>query len=128
MGRFEKPEDVARVREEFDRLHEEVFAFQDPASEVQFVGWRATVRCQLRERDLGSLAKDKLYEAKVPPSRRAYFTDTGMVETPVRLFETMKPNVPLEGPAIIESPLTTVVIEPGAKVVRKRSGSLIITP
>jgi len=128
IGRFEKPEDVVRVREGFDRLHEEVFAFRDPDSEVQFVGWRATVRCQLRERDLGNLAKDKLYEAKVPPSRKAYFAGAGMVETRVKLFKAMKPNVPLEGPAIIESPLTTVVIEPGAKVVRKRSGSLIITP
>ena len=128
IGCFEKPEDVVRVREEFDRLHEEVFAFRDPDSEVQFVGWRASVRCKLRERDLGNLAKDKLYEAEVPPSRKAYFTGTGMVETRVELFKTMKPNVPLEGPAIIESPLTTVVIEPGAKVVRKKSGSLIITP
>ena len=128
VGRFERLEDVAQVREEFDRLHEEVFAFRDPDSEVQFVGWRATVRCQLREQDLGNLAKDKLYEAEVPSSRKAYFTGMGMVETPVELFKTLKPNVPLEGPAIIESPLTTVVIEPGAKVVRKGSGSLIITP
>jgi len=128
IGRFKKPEDVHRVREDFDRLHEEVFAFRDPDSTVQFVGWRATVRCKLRERDLGSLAKDKFYEVSVPPSRKAYFTGTGMTETRVEVFETMKPNVPLEGPAIIESPLTTVVIEPGAKVVRKRSGSLIITP
>lgn len=128
IGRFKKPEDVNRVREDFDRLHEEVFAFRDPDSTVQFVGWRATVRCKLRERDLGSLAKDKFYEASVPTSRKAYFTNTGMMETRVELFETMKPNAPLEGPAIIESPLTTVVIEPGAKVVRKRSGSLIITP
>jgi N-methylhydantoinase A len=51
-----------------------------------------------------------------------------MMDTRVELFATMEPDVPLEGPAIIESPLTTVVIEPGAKVVRKRSGSLVITP
>ena len=44
------------------------------------------------------------------------------------LFEEMESNVPLKGPAIIESPLTTVVIEPGSEVVRKESGSLVITP
>ena len=116
------------MREDFDRLHEEVFAFRDTGSDVQFVGWRATARCKLSERDLGKLAKDKIYEAKILPSRKAYFADTGMVDTRVELFETMEPDVPLEGPAIIESPLTTVVIEPGAKVVRKMSGSLVITP
>lgn len=125
---FKTPEDIARVREDFDRMHEEVFAFRDPGSEVQFVGWHATVSCKLRERNLGKLGKDKVYEAKVLPSRKAYFSGIGMVDTHVELFETMKPDVPLRGPAIIESPLTTVVIEPGAKVVRKRSGSLVITP
>ena len=128
ITRFKTPEDITGVREDFDQIHEEVFAFRDPGSEVQFVGWRATVRCRLRERDLGKLGKDKLYEAKLPTSRKAYFTAIGMVDTRVELFETMKPNVPLKGPAIIESPLTTVVIEPGATVVRKESGSLVITP
>jgi len=125
---FEKPEDVTRVREDFDQLHEEVFAFRDPDSEVQFVGWRATVRCRLREQDLGKLAKDKPYTAEILPSRKAYFSDTGMVDTKVELFEAIEPEVAREGPAIIEAPLTTVVIEPGATVVRKRSGSLVITP
>ena len=128
ITRFKTPEDIARVREDFDRMHEEVFAFRDPGSEVQFVGWHATVSCKLRERNLGKLGRDKVYEAKVLPSRKAYFSGIGMVDTHVELFETMKLDVPLRGPAIIESPLTTVVIEPGAKAVRKRSGSLVITP
>jgi N-methylhydantoinase A len=82
----------------------------------------------LRERNLGKLGIDRIYQTKVLPSRKAYFNGVGMVETRVELFEAMKPNAALEGPAVIESPLTTVVIEPGATVVRKRSGSLLITP
>ncbi len=127
-ARFDKPEDVARAREDFHRLHEQVFAFQDPRSDVQFVGWRATVRCRLRKRELGGLAKAGSYEARILPSRKAYFSGVGMVDTRVELFETLPPEVPLEGPVIIESPLTTVVIEPGATVVRKGSGSLVIRP
>jgi N-methylhydantoinase A len=50
------------------------------------------------------------------------------VKARVESFETMKRNVSLRGPAIIESPFTTVVIDPGAKVVRKKSGTLVITP
>lgn len=126
--RFKTPEDVARVRQDFDHLHEEIFAYCDKASEVQFVGWRATARCRLSQGDLGKLAKDKIYEAEIHPSRKAYFSGTGLVDTRIALFETMAPDDPLEGPAIIESPLTTVVIDPGAKVVRKESGSLVIVP
>jgi N-methylhydantoinase A len=127
-GRFKTPEDVVKVREDFDRLHEEIFAYADKDSEVQFVGWRATARCKLSEGDLGKLAKDRIYEAEILPSRKAYFNDSGMVDTRITLFETMAPDEPLEGPAIIQSPLTTVVIDPGAKVVRKESGSLVIVP
>ena len=126
--RFKTPEDVAQVRLDFDRLHEQIFAYCDKDSEVQFVGWRATARCRLSQGDLGKLAKDRIYEAEILPSRKAYFSGAGMVDTRIALFETMAPDDPLEGPAIIESPLTTVVIDPGAKVVRKKSGSLVIVP
>ena len=51
-----------------------------------------------------------------------------MVDTRITLFESMAPDEPLEGPAIIQSPLTTVVIDPGARVVRKESGSLVVMP
>ncbi len=116
------------MREEFDRLHEEVFAFCDPDSEVEFVGWRATARCRLREKKLGRLGHEKQFEKDLAPRRKAYFGGNGMVNTRVVLFESMKPGAVMRGPAIIESPFTTVVIEPGARVERKRSGSLVITP
>jgi len=128
VARFKNLEDLARVREDFDRYHEEVFAFRDPGSDVQFVGWRATVRCRLRRKALGKLRREKAYGAKVPSSRRAYFNGRWVEKTRVELLEAMKPDHPLKGPAIVESAFTTVVIEPGAEVVRKRSGSLMITP
>ncbi|MEE9257771.1 MAG: hydantoinase/oxoprolinase family protein [bacterium] len=125
--RFRSGKDIERFREEFDRLHEEVFAFCDPASEVEFVGWRATARCRLRDGRMGKLGHEKVFEKKLVPRRKAYFEGKGMVNARVVLFESMKTNAPMRGPAIIESPFTTVVIEAGAKVERKRSGSLVIT-
>ena len=65
---------------------------------------------------------------KVPSYRKAFFDKKGIVDTQVEMFETMKFNRPIKGPAIIESPFTTVVIDPGAAVVRKKSGTLVITP
>ncbi len=46
----------------------------------------------------------------------------------MRLFDALEPEKPLSGPALIESPTTTVVIELGATVERKPSGSLAIRP
>ncbi len=128
LTRFKTKNDVARVREAFDCAHEEIFAIRDPGSGVEFVGWRATVRCRLRKGKIGRLAKEKGYAMMVPRSRKAYFSGMGMVEARVESFDSIKPNFPLKGPAIVESPFTTVVIDPGAEVVRRRSGSLVITP
>ncbi len=128
LKKFKSKKDLARVRGEFDRLHEEIFAFRDPGSEVEFVGWRATARCRLREKNLGRLGHEKQFEKDLSPRRKAFFGGSGMVDTRVALFESMKPGAALRGPAIIESPFTTVVIEPGSRAVRKRSGSLVITP
>ena len=126
--RFERGDQVAGVREAFHRAHEEIFGFGDPGSAVEFVGWRATVRCRLRGRGLGRLAREKGYRVKLPASRKAYFAETGLVQARIELFDALRPDRPLKGPAIIESPFTTVVIDPGAQVLRKRSGTLVITP
>jgi N-methylhydantoinase A len=126
-GRFKSPKDIRRAREAFDAIHEEIFAFRDPGSEVEFVGWRAAARCRLRKGQLGRLAREKLYEKELPPSRMAYFNGARR-KTRVALFGTLKASVAVRGPAIIESPFTTVVLDPGATAVRTRSGNLVIKP
>ena len=93
--RFRSGKDIERFREEFDRLHEEVFAFCDPASEVEFVGWRATARCRLRDGRMGKLGHEKVFEKKLVPRRKAYFEGKGMVNARVVLFESMKTNAPM---------------------------------
>jgi N-methylhydantoinase A len=50
------------------------------------------------------------------------------VETDVELFEAMDPGAAVEGPAVIESAFTTVVVDPGATAVRTEGGTLVITP
>ena len=118
---------MARARAAFDAAHEEVFAFRDPSSEVEFVGWRAVARCRLRKRRFGRLSREKAREAKLPKRRRAFFEGKGEVNARVLAFDAMKPGDAARGPAIVESPFTTVVIDPGARAARTRSGSLLIT-
>jgi N-methylhydantoinase A len=128
LDRFRSEADLSRVREDFDRLHEEVFAFRDPGSEVEFVGWRATARSRLRSAGIGRLESERAFEARVPDSRTAYFAGYGSVETGVALFEAMDSGTTVQGPAIVESPFTTVVVDPGATAVRTEGGTLVITP
>ncbi len=121
------PEDVAQLRRAFDRGHEEVFSYSDPGSEVQFICWRATARCKLTHGNGNRLVSSEAVREEAPASRKAYFTGHSSMETQIVQFGLLKPGQSIEGPAIIESPFTTVVIEPNSRVIQTESGSLLIT-
>jgi N-methylhydantoinase A len=126
VRQFAGPEDLKLLREDFDQLHEELFTFYDSDSEMQFVGWRATARCKLSDREVGRLNYGVSNNIRTPTSRQVYFGGTGLVDTRVEMFSNLNPITKIKGPAIIEAPYTTVVIDPGATVVREKSGSLVI--
>lgn len=125
--RFESDADLEALVQGFHKVHEELFAIRDPDSGVEVVGWTASVKCRLREGESGSLALREL-EATTDRSRPVYFNGHGLVDATVRRFEAMNEGEVLAGPAIIESPFTTVVVDPGATAERRASGSLSIVP
>ncbi len=125
---FDSDADVDRLREDFDRVHKEVFAINDPGSPVEVVAWRAEASCRLREHDAVRLSGSGGTNGAGPDKREAYFRGLGRVEVDVHQFETMALETGCEGPAIVEFPLSTVVLEPGARAERRESGSLVIEP
>jgi N-methylhydantoinase A len=122
-----EPLDLHQLRSDFHQLHEQVFAISDPDSEVEFVSWRACVRCQIGCGEPGGLARDAA-PRRGASTRSAYFPAVGWSETPVYAFDELESGDIHEGPAIVESPLTTVVVDPGAGVARTDRGSLAIAP
>jgi N-methylhydantoinase A len=124
---FAGPDEVSALEQAFHKAHEEVFAISDPGSAVEIVSWTATATCKLSKATTGSLAKTDVSGAR-EGSRRAYFPGRGYVDARVRRFESMDTGERVEGPAIIESAVTAVVLLPGSAAVRRPSGSLSITP
>ena len=53
LRRFGSPTEVEALRRDFDCIHRELFAFFDEQADVQFVAWRAVVRCRIRSGELG---------------------------------------------------------------------------
>jgi N-methylhydantoinase A len=126
-ARFDTDAEVVGFREDFHRLHEELFAISDIDSDIEIIGWSARVSCRLREPGSGRIEHR---EGAVNPAgaRPAYFRGHGEVRTSIRRFETLAEGEILCGPAIIESPFTSVVLDPDATAVRTASGSLLIDP
>lgn len=117
---------VEELRGNFRRLHEEIFAVRDDYSAVDVVAIRARVTCpvprtaQPRFRTTGS-------RGEVKPTRDAYFPGHGRVQARVCALHEMEVDQPVSGPAIVESPFSTVVVDPGSAAQRRASGSLLIT-
>jgi len=123
-GRFADEAAVAAAIEDFHRLHNEIFAFEDRLAEIEFVNWRARVACDLRRGPLGRIAAA---EQMPPPSqeRSAWFGGTRL-QVPVFGFRTLNADRLQRGPAIVETAFTTIVIDPGTSFCLDPGGSLLI--
>lgn len=125
--RFEGPEDFNVLLEDFHAHHEEIFAVRDPSSAVEFVCWTASVTCPMRKGKLGRL---QFNGGAVRPmaSREAFFVDAGSVSTPVVQLSALKVGEVHQGPAIVETPYTTIVADRRSTFWLAASGSLLIRP
>jgi N-methylhydantoinase A len=124
-GRFDGPEDVARLAADFHALHREVFEIDDPDSAVEILTWRG--------RATHGLASAP--EQAAPPStngvpqigsRPAYFDEVGLVEVPVRTLAALAPSAELRGPAIIDGHLMTIVLPPDAVARRTATRGVLV--
>lgn len=117
---------LAGLADAFHTMHEQIFAIRDPGSVIEFVGWTATARCRLHESVAGRLRPGARHSAGA--TRRIYIAGEGEVEAAVYDFESMETGREYVGPAIVESPFTTVVADRATRFVRAESGSLVMRP
>ncbi|HWL44938.1 MAG TPA: hydantoinase/oxoprolinase family protein [Ilumatobacter sp.] len=119
--------DVAQFVEDFHDVHAQVLGIADRVSPVEVVSWGARVRCALRD-DEAPLAAHADQAGSKRSTRQAYFAGAGSVPTAVCSPAALTPGVVVEGPALIESAFTSVVLPPGSTCVRTEIGSLLIDP
>jgi len=124
---FDCEDDLQVFIQAFHDAHQRIFAFHDQGSSIEIVNWGAKVNCRLRENAAGRLAEEP-HDELLRATRPAYFDGFGNMETPVYRFGAMAVDKNFKGPAIVESPFTTIVIDPPASFLRNGKGSLIIKP
>lgn len=124
---FNRNSDLEALIKDFHKAHEEIFAIHDPDSVIEFVGWTASVSCRLREGGIGRLRESSDHQRE-ESTRSIYFEDHGEIPTPIHFMSSLPIDVQIEGPAIVETPFTTIVVDPPASFKRSPQGSLVITP
>jgi N-methylhydantoinase A len=126
-GRIASTADVESLRADFHEHHMDVFATCDRTSAIEVVGWRARVQCQLHAHTSITAAPFDGDLGSSHASREAWFAGAaGPVQAAVRHLHAIGPGEELVGPAIVASPVTTIVIEPGARAVGTPGGSLVV--
>jgi N-methylhydantoinase A len=126
-SRFDDARQVQQLVEDFHALHRELYAVDDPTSSVELVTWRVRVHCRLQMTDGLKLAGATSVKS-APTQRTIHLRGLGRVSAALRRLGDLPPGQTIEGPAIVESDFTTVVIDVGAGARRLESGSLLITP
>lgn len=126
QGALETDSHLADLVSRFHAEHLQVFAISDPESPIEIVSLSARVYCRLRDGDLRRL--DGVAHAPTRAMRRAYFPQTSWVQTEVLRSSDLKAELSGAGPAIIESPYTTIVINPGARFRVANNGSILVSP
>jgi N-methylhydantoinase A len=121
---------VGELAERFVDRYEELYgagvAYRDAGIDVS--GVRVDAVGQVAKPELREAAEDgRDAEAARKPSRLAWF-DGGFVDTPVYEHGRLGRDMRLEGPAIVESPFTTIVLPPGSRAELDRYLNLVIEP
>jgi N-methylhydantoinase A len=107
--------------ESFHVAHHRLYAVSDPGSPVEIMAWRARASRRIGQATRRRLARTEA--ARETGHRRVYLAETGWAVVPLHGFD-LEEVVPVEGPAIVESPFTTIFVPTGGRVTRLPGGDL----
>lgn len=117
---------IAEFRRRFEAEHQRLFTIIDPESEIELIGLRARVQCSAREIESDFRIAAPPGEVDAVGTRKVYFEECGWVDTPVWRLNSLSPETVLDGPALIESDFTTIVVDPSARFWRSVPGAILI--
>jgi N-methylhydantoinase A len=116
--------ELNQLQQDFHAVHRDVFSIADEMSPIEFESWHARATCRLRE-PVRAIATTR---AGQPRRRDVYLAGRGFLSVPVWRLDGIPIERQLEGPAIVETATTTVVIDEDATFTRRPTGSLHVRP
>jgi len=109
----------------FHQLHEQAYTFRLD-SPVELVNFHVSAVYHAGPVDLRALAPAFAGDGRPKEERRVLFEDAGWVVCPVYERANLLPDRSVEGPAVIEEPMSTTVVYPGQRAQVDRFGNLLL--
>jgi N-methylhydantoinase A len=103
------------IAETFHKAHERLYTYATPENPLEIMNLRITAVGAVEKTGLRALADENRDASRALKGKRpVYFEETGgFVDTPVYERGLLRKGTRLEGPAVIEERITTVVVHPG---------------
>ena len=92
-----------------------MFEVDDIDSDIEIMQWYARISCKMSNTNLTINKGKSKFNKKDSEFRNVFFKKLGSLKTKVLNYENLKVGKTLIGPAIIEAPFTTVLIDPKVK-------------
>ena len=119
--------DGARIRADFDRLHEHTYGFANPEFEVEMVNARVFALGTFERPQLPEIApRSKAGEPLETKARRQVFFGGAFVDTAIYDVTALRADDEIAGPCIVEDPRSTIVVMPGQVATVDRFRNLAI--
>jgi N-methylhydantoinase A len=124
-SRFNSAEDVGALAEAFHGVHERVFAVKEPGKEVECVHWKARATAALAQTALPAARAGQNGDPRVA-HRRTWWGDDKGLDARIYMGAELAPDTQLDGPAIVELPMTTIVVYPDWSLEVTSSGDFLL--
>jgi N-methylhydantoinase A len=124
-GGFTDDASVRAFVDDFEELHERVFAVHEPGQTVEILYCRGRLVAVPPKPPLRDLA-DAAGKGQGSPSRSVYFPGSGRTEIALIEGGSLSHGEMIEGPALITEPTTTVVVIPDASLTVTGIGNYLL--
>lgn len=119
---------IGNIRNAFHALHRQLFTYDEPDSSIEIVNIETTVSGRTQPLRPTELGKSQGIAHALKTHRDMIFSSDAVAQnTPVYDGEMLGAGDTIMGPAVIEEPTTTIVIQPGWISTLNASGTYVIS-
>jgi N-methylhydantoinase A len=118
-----------QLRDSFDEIHRQRYTYAVEGNPLEYLHWRVSGIGQIERPATEPFADVQVTSEAVTPhaTRRAYFPELGeFVDTPVYDSLGLARGVEIEGPAIVDSATTTILVLPGHRLLADGQQSYLV--
>lgn len=126
---FGRSASIADLLDTFNAAHAKAFSFDLPGSAVEFTAVHLHAEAQTDVINVARLGSENWSESDaIKGHRKVYLGDNGWVDCKVYERTKLRPEIDLDGPALVEEATTTTLVLTGQKFHLDAFGQLIILP